>query len=99
MRAFLTKLPNKDAEKFLEACKRAGKTYYEVLRELIYKWLEEQGVEVEKAPIDVRLSSVEQKVKKLEEEQQRLKKQLEQVMEQLEQLTKSGLYGFMNKRR
>ena len=97
MRAFLTKLPNKDAEKFLEACKRVGKTYYEVLRELIYKWLEEQGVEVEKAPIDVRLSSVEKKIKKLEEEQQKIKEQLEQVVKQLEKLNKSGLYGFMKR--
>ena len=100
MRAFITKLPDKDAEKFIEACRRVGKSYYEVLRELIYRWLEEQGVDVDDAPMDVRLSSIEQRLRRLEEEQQRLKEQLEQVMKELEKLSKSGLWGFMpNKRR
>jgi len=101
LKTFLTKLPEKDAEKFVDACNRLGKSYYEVLRELIYRWLEEQGVEVEKAPVDVRLSSIEQKLKKLEEEQQKLKEQVEQLMQELEKLSKSGLWGFMgsNKKR
>ena len=100
MRTFLTKLPDKDAERFLEACRRVGKSYYEVLRELIYRWLEEQGVEVKNAPVDVRLSSIEQRLRRLEEEQHKLKEQLEQLMQELGKLGKSGLWGFMpNKRR
>jgi len=100
LRVFLTKLPDKDAEKFEEACRRIGKSCYEVLRELIYRWLSEHGVEVENVPIELRLSEIERKLREIKKEQQKLKEQLEQVMRELEKLGKSGLLSFMsNKKR
>lgn len=107
MRAFITKLPDKDAEKFIEACRRVGKSYYEVLRELIYRWLEEQGVDVDDAPMDVRLSSIEQKLKKLELEHQRTREELEEIareyqqlkkqLEELEKVNKQGLGAWVRR--
>jgi len=60
----------------------------------------DQGYEVyEDAPVETRIEVLKQRIDSLEEEQQKLKEQLEHVMKQLEKINKSGLYGFMNKRR
>ena len=97
MKSFITKLPDRDAEKFIEACKKQGKSYYEVLRELIYKWMKEQGVQTENAPISVKLSSIEERITVLEKDVAELKKQVEQIANAIEKLNKSGLYGFMKR--
>ena len=100
MRVFLTKLPDKDAEKFEEACRRIGKSCYEVLRELIYRWLSEHGVEVENAPIELRLSEIERKLREIKEEQKMLREQVNYLKQEIERLSKAGLLGFMgNKKR
>jgi len=43
VRVVETKLRDNEAEAFFEACRRFGKSQYEVLRELILRWLREQG--------------------------------------------------------
>ena len=97
MKSFITKLPDRDAEKFIEACKKQGKSYYEVLRELIYKWMKEQGVQTENIPIYIRLSSIEERITVLEKDVAELKKQVKQLTSVLEKMNKSGLYGFMKR--
>ncbi len=98
MHTLQTKVPDRIGVLFEEVCKEKGKTPYQCLRELVFKFLIEQGHQVyEDAPIEARIEVLKQRVNRLEEEQQKLKEQLEQLVQELEK--KAGLWGFTNKRR
>jgi len=98
MHTLQTKVPDRIGVLFEEVCKEKGKTPYQCLRELVFKFLIEQGHQVyEDAPIEARIEVLKQRVNRLEEEQQKFKEQLEQLMQELEK--KAGLWGFTNKRR
>lgn len=99
MRVFLTKLPDKDAERFIEACKKVGKSYYQVLRELIYRWLSEQGYEANDNSYETKIVALETRVKELESTIKSFNDRLEKVEKQLQQLleriNRGSLYGFV----
>jgi len=100
MHTLQTKVPDRIAVLFEEVCKEKGKTSYQCLKELVYRFLIDQGCQVyEDAPVETRMEVLKQRVDKLEKEVNELKKQVEQLASMLEKLNKSGLYGFMNKRR
>ena len=94
MHTLQTKVPDRIGVLFEEVCKEKGKTPYQCLKELVYKFLIEQGHQVyEDAPIEARIEILKQRVDRLEE-------QVEQLMQELEKLSKSGLRGFIpNKRK
>ena len=70
MRGFYVKLPDPDAERFAEQCRREGKSCYQVLRELIYAYL------AGKTPQPARdtrqqLDRIEQRLEELEQLQRK----------------------------
>ena len=100
MHTLQTKVPDRIGVIFEEVCKEKGKTPYQCLKELVYRFLIDQGYQVyEDAPVETRIEVLKQRVDKLEKEVNELKKQLGQITSVIEKMNKSGLYGFMNKRR
>jgi hypothetical protein len=91
MRLVSTKLRGHEYEKFVDTCKRIGKSPYAVLRELILKWLQEQGVDIGD-PSQREIESIKKEVEDLKKEVSALKRELEALKER-----KATIEGFAKK--
>jgi len=88
-----TKVPERVGALFAEVCKERGKTPYLCLKDLVYRFLIEHGVQVyEDAPVEAKVEALKHRVDRLENEIEELRKKLDQIM-QLE-ANKAGLQAF-----
>ena len=84
MKGFYVKLPDKDAEKFKKLCAQLNKSCYEILRELIYKLLEDHKLVTKP---------------KYDQEIEELRKRIEALEKRLEKIEKSSLTFYMTRKK
>jgi len=92
MRSVATKLSDREYEKFVDTCKRIGKSPYVVLRELVLRWLQEQGVDIGD-PSQKEVAELRRVVEELKKEVSTIKRELEALRER-----KATIEGFAKKK-
>jgi len=91
-----TKVPKRIGVLFVEVCKEKGKTPYQCLKELVYKFLIEQGHQVyEDAPVEAKIEVLKQRIDRIEKQLEKLEKEFEKINEKL---NKQGIASWMTKR-
>jgi hypothetical protein len=78
-----TKLGDREYEKFVNTCRRIGKSPYAVLRELVLRWLQEQGVDTGRET-QREIESIRKEIEELRKEVSALKKELEALKERMQ---------------
>lgn len=93
MKLVMTKIPDRDYEKFRELCQRRGMTVYECVKFLVYRFLQENGYDSPNTPVEIQVRILRKQVEELSN-------RVSQIESELRQLTRpqGAMDRFMKRR-
>lgn len=75
----MTKIPDKDYEKFRELCSKRGMTVYECVKFLVYRFLQENGYDSPNTPVEIQVRILKNKVDELANKVMQLEAEVKQI--------------------